>query len=271
MTKLIAHLSDLHLLGRPSSSRTVDPRTQLVSIGRPLDPPSRYRRFARALGRAAEARADHVVLSGDLTELGRAHQFEELAEALADSEIPPERITIVPGNHDRYGDPRAFDRAMDGVLAPWAKNASDVPGKVVDLGTICLLPLDVTISQSVARSRGVFTEVMAHALRRRLGTFRMSQRVAIVQHHPPIDRNPVVQWFHGLVGAELERSILDERVQVLHGHTHDAISEPVDGRAHTLLGASATVEDDDVLPRVNLYWVGDAGLEPVYLAKRHAA
>ncbi len=112
---------------------------------------------------------------------------------------------------------------------------------------------------------------MGHAVKRRLATFRQSQRVAIVQHHPPIVRNPLVHWFHGLVGADLERSLLDERVQVLHGHTHDAVSEPLDGRAHALLGASATVEDADDTPRVNLYWVGDAGLEPVYLATRYAA
>lgn len=270
-TRLVAHLSDIHLLGRPSSSRTVDPRTQIVSIGRPLDPPSRYRRFARALARAAEVGADHVVISGDLTELGRPHQFEEVAEALADSEIDPQRITLVPGNHDRYADPHGFERAMNGVLAPWRKNASDHPGKVVDLGSVCLLPLDVTISQSVARSRGVFSQAMATALKTRLATFRASQRVAIVQHHPPILRNPVVQWFHGLVGAELERALLDERVQVLHGHTHDATTESLDGRDHVLLGAPASVEDHDSLSRVNLYWVTDAGLAPVHIASRYAA
>jgi Icc protein len=271
MTKLIAHISDVHLLGRPSSSRTVDPRAQLVSIGRPFDPPSRYWRFARALARAAEASADHVVLSGDLTELGRAHQFEEVAEALSDSAIPPERVTIVPGNHDRYDDPRAFERALEGVLAPWAKNAPDFPGKVIDLGTVCLLPLDVTIPQSVARSRGVFSRAMGEALTRRLATFRRAQRVAIVQHHPPVMRNPLVQWFHGLVGAEEERSLLDERVQVLHGHTHDATAEAIGGRANVLLGAPATVEDQDEAPRVNLYWVSDGGLEPVLMATRRAA
>lgn len=270
-TRIVAHVSDLHLLGRPSSSRSVDPRAQLVSIGRPFDPPSRYRRFARALGRAAEARVDHLVVSGDLTELGRDHQFEEVAEALSDCGVSPDRVTIVPGNHDRYADPRAFEKALDGPLAPWAKNASAFPGKVVDLGSICLLPLDVTIAQSVARSRGVFSPAMAEALAKRLGTFRRAQRVAIVQHHPPVPRNPVVQWFHGLEGAELERPLLDERVQVLHGHTHDASMEPLDGRPNVLLGASATVDDSDVVPRVNLYWVGDAGLEPVQTGALRAA
>ena len=35
-----------------------------------------------------------------------------LAELLADSRIPPERITIVPGNHDAYTDGDAFADAM---------------------------------------------------------------------------------------------------------------------------------------------------------------
>ncbi|MFO0612411.1 MAG: metallophosphoesterase [Polyangiaceae bacterium] len=271
MTKLIAHISDLHLLGRSASSRAIDPRTQIVSVMRPVDPPSRYLRVLRALTLAISARADHIVLSGDMTELGRPHQFEELAEALSDAEIDGPRVTLVPGNHDRYDEPRAFERALAGPLRPWARQASEFAGKVVDLGTICLLPLDVTIPQSVARSRGVFTSDMAEALKKRLATFRRSQRVAVVQHHPPTTRAPVVHWFHGLQGADREREILDERVQILHGHTHAATTESIDGRDNALLGASATVDDPEGIARVNLYWVTDAGLTPVYMAKPIAA
>lgn len=263
MSTLIAHVSDLHLLGRsPASMR--DPRARFVSLGRALDPEARAARCARALAQAAAAGADHLVVTGDLTELGHADAFHEVARALSSSGFAPQDVTIVPGNHDRYGEPSAFEDALNGVLAPWAKNAARAPGKVVDLGTVRLLPLDVTIVQSVARSRGRFTRAMADALAHRIGSFARGHRVALVQHHPPVVRNPVADWFDGLVGAEFQRELLDDRVQILHGHLHEASAATFDGRRHVLLGAPAAVEDEAHAPRVMLYAVGDAGLTPVH-------
>lgn len=271
MTRLIAHLSDLHLLSR-ASGRSADRRTRLVSIGRALDPDARFRRAVRALRRAFDAGARHLVLTGDLTELGGLDELAEVAEALSASGFAPDDVTMVPGNHDRYGDAAAFERALEGVLAPWAKNASCRSSvKVVDLGVVALLPLDVTIVQSVARSRGEFSAAMADAIARRLASFGRGRRVAILQHHPPVTRNAVAHWFDGLVGAELERGLLDERVQVLHGHMHEQSSESVEGRPHVLLGAHAAVEDEDAEPRVSFYEATDAGLAPARVRERIAA
>ena len=98
----IAHLSDVHMLdSRPGGSRSGwSMRHHFLSFGRPLDDVGRRRKFAHALSAARRAGAGHVVVSGDLTEVGAPGEFEALAEVLHESEFAPERITLVPGNHD---------------------------------------------------------------------------------------------------------------------------------------------------------------------------
>jgi 3',5'-cyclic-AMP phosphodiesterase len=99
MTRIV-HLSDAHVLDpRPSRTRS-GWRVRFLSFGRPLDAVGRQRKLRRALRTAKQVGAHHVVVSGDLTEIGAPGEFEALAETLLDSRISPDRITLVPGNHD---------------------------------------------------------------------------------------------------------------------------------------------------------------------------
>ncbi|HZU84273.1 MAG TPA: metallophosphoesterase, partial [Polyangiaceae bacterium] len=103
----IAHLSDVHMLDSlPSRSRSGwSMRHHFLSFGRRLDSGGRRHKLARALSAARGLGADHVVISGDLTETGAPGEFESLAEVLHDSAVPAGRITLVPGNHDLYSSP----------------------------------------------------------------------------------------------------------------------------------------------------------------------
>ena len=101
----IAQLSDLHLLAPRAGSGA---RERFASLGRALAAFPRLERGRGAFRRAHEAGCDHVVLSGDLTELGSAEELVALAELLADSGFRPEQITLGPGNHDRYVEPGAW-------------------------------------------------------------------------------------------------------------------------------------------------------------------
>ena len=81
MIQTLAHLSDLHL-GRSAANDA---------------------EVARAVDAVLDAGVDHVVVSGDISERGRAHEyarFESLFAPLAAAG----RLTVVPGNHDRLGD-----------------------------------------------------------------------------------------------------------------------------------------------------------------------
>ena len=79
MIQTLAHLSDLHIGRSPAHDEAV----------------------ARAV--AALDGIDHVVVSGDVTDRGRAHEYARF-EALFASVAAAGRLTVVPGNHDRLGD-----------------------------------------------------------------------------------------------------------------------------------------------------------------------
>src|SRR5437868_3871318 len=110
----LAQLTDLHLLEDDFADRPFGPRARLsyLSFGRPLDPGERKERVAASLAEVRQSGVDHLLITGDLTEDGHMAQFEVLAELLADSKIPPERVTLVPGNHDAYIDPDGYAEAM---------------------------------------------------------------------------------------------------------------------------------------------------------------
>jgi Icc protein len=97
----IAHVSDVHLLHPHRAAASLSAR--LVSYARAFDPVARKARLERALALAVARGADHVVVSGDLTEIGAPAQFEAFGEALANAGLRGDQVTLVPGNHDAYG------------------------------------------------------------------------------------------------------------------------------------------------------------------------
>ena len=81
MIRTLAHLSDLHI-GRSAEHDAA---------------------AERAVDAALAAGVDHVIVSGDVTERGRAGdcvRFERLVAPLS----ARGRVSVVPGNHDRLGD-----------------------------------------------------------------------------------------------------------------------------------------------------------------------
>lgn len=262
----VAHLSDFHIAAkhRTSNKPVAGLRTRLVSPLRALDPDARMARFERAINEARNAGAEHFILSGDLTETGHVQEFEAFAEALDRLDLPPDDVTLVPGNHDCYARPDAFQVAAQGVLAKWTVVGG--PNRVVDLDTVWLLPIDVTCYQSVARATGLFKAELVPPLRVMLmEARRRGVPVVIVQHHPPFPRPWWLQPIDGLVGWELLWDLLkvNERAQVVFGHLHKSIDGPPcePGAPSRFLGAPAVVDGvHEAYYRV--YDVGTDGLTP---------
>jgi 3',5'-cyclic AMP phosphodiesterase CpdA len=257
----IAHVSDAHVLDlRPGASHGIDVR--FLSFGRRLDAQSRAKKLVAAVRRGA-ACADHVVVTGDLTESGSDAQFEALAEALAD--FPPEKLTLVPGNHDAYSDGGAWLKALGGPLRRFAPTAAMEPGRVLDLGSAFLFPMDVSFPQPLARAAGMLTESAARALDRRLDDATIAKKPqVVVQHHPPFPRiTRAWDWVDGLRGGDRMLAMMTRRpsMYVLHGHLHEAKDH-----APRIFGAPAVVEDDEDRPRVRLYEACERGLVPAGLA-----
>jgi Icc protein len=262
----IAHLSDVHMLdARPSGARSgYSMGHRFLSFGRSLDAVGRRRKLVHALSAARRVGADHVVISGDLTEIGSPGEFECLAETLHESGIVPERVTLVPGNHDLYTSPDAWTRALEGPLSAFAPTSATTPGKIVECAGVRFMPLDVARYQPVTRSAGWIDDDAIDALQRRAADPGLADRpLVVVQHHPPFVRaTQAWQWIDGLVGAARLMSLLEtfRNLFVLHGHLHSAVNRVLSCGVARVLGATATVDDKDA-PRVRLYDVRGGQLE----------
>ena len=247
---------------------------RFASFGRALDPKARIERLIAGLGAARDAGAVHLVISGDVTELGTPEQFETFAEALHDARIDPDRVTIVPGNHDAYTHPDAWKCALEGPLRKFRRASASHEGSVVERAKAFLLPLDVACHQHVTRAAGELTPRAADALEWRVRDLSGRGRpIIIVVHHSPIAHVPRAwDWLHGLRGGarivDLVKRYPD--VHVLHGHLHHDVNLSLDHRSPRIFGAPALVEDLRRQPRVRLYEVAGSSLR-AFASERVAA
>lgn len=262
----IAHLTDLHLLedepGRRSTGDMI--RLRFVGFGRKFHVTRRKRRVAQALVDARAAGAEHVLITGDLTEDGTPDQFESLAEILHHSPYSAEEITLVPGNHDRYADPKAYERALDGPLRAFSRTSQRrVPLVFSDCA---ILPVFTTsIRQHYTRSAGVIDLDELETIRKLAGDSGLRKKpLVIAQHHPPVKYMlPPVQWVDGLQNAKSTTEILKahEHLFVLHGHVHQAYDRRVaPHRPPQVFCSHATVARETAL---RLYDVGARFCTPV--------
>ncbi|MFO0586609.1 MAG: metallophosphoesterase [Polyangiaceae bacterium] len=228
---LIAHISDLHLLEDDLHERTGASwlRLQYLTFGKPRSPATRRLRVRKLLDRALRAHADHLVITGDLTEDGALGQFESLARVLQESGWPASRVTLVPGNHDVYSHPDAWREALEGPLSRYAPTSEE--GSIVALPDACIVPLSTAFHQPVMRASGALSEKALQALSdwadRRSHEWHA---IVLAQHHPPSGYmlSPL-QWLDGLKGHEDLRRILSrhDHMHVLHGHIHESASRPI--------------------------------------------
>ena len=265
----IAHISDVHLLS-PHDKSSHDLRVRFLSFGRALDAAARIRKLSRALRKAQDAGAHHIVVSGDLTESGAPEQFEALGEVLDASRVDPERLTLVPGNHDAYTARDAWARALEGPLARYRGLSATGDGKLVVLGDLALLPLDATFHQPVTRSAGLVGNDVLDGLERRFADHAARGRTTLlVQHHPPYAHSSRAwQWVDGLAGAARLTALLARfpEVHVMHGHLHKVVDRAIASLRTRVFGAPALVEDAEEAPRVRLYEVRAGEVQSIGLA-----
>ncbi|WP_437899765.1 metallophosphoesterase family protein [Sorangium sp. So ce124] len=226
----IAHLTDFHLLEADHDRRRGAERWRLryLSFGRPIDAAQRRRRTLAALVEAWRTGADHLVLTGDLTEDGTPAQFEVLAAVLAESGWDPARVTLVPGNHDAYTE-GAWERALAGCLRPFAATSGQatavaLPGAVVAaVSTAMMQPVTRSAGAIAARELSWIASLAAE-------TRRSGDALVLAQHHPPL-RHPIgaMQWLDGLINSAELMALLHEHdhLHVIHGHTHREHDAPV--------------------------------------------
>jgi Icc protein len=263
----IAHLSDLHLLETEHQQRDAAGRFRLsfLSFFRRLDQEERRARVRSALLAYKVSGAEHLVVTGDLTEDGTDAQFEVLAEILAESRIDPSAVTLAAGNHDGYCDAGAFDRALSGPLRAFAPTSR--PGSITVLDDLVIVPVSTVIKQPISRSAGLIAHEHLHWVDSLATRMRGKGRaLAMAQHHPPFGHTmAAINWIDGLQNHHSVTGLLQRHseLHVLHGHRHRSSDHaPVGDGTPRVFGATACVDHQAPL---RLYEACDGRLWPARL------
>ncbi len=229
----LGHLSDLHLIS-PGDLRTSELLNKRIfgyfswRLHRHI---SHRREVLSALLQDLQAMPmDHIVITGDLTHLGRPAEYSRALEFLHKLG-PPSDVTVVPGNHDAY---IAVDWQQ--TYARWVQylsgDSDTVPGGVTQVrkpefpilrrrGQTALIgvctarpspPLFAT-GQAGRRQLQKLEELLVESGRQDL--FRV-----VLIHHPPV--SGVVQWRKRLKDAKNFRVVVKRcgAELILHGHVH---------------------------------------------------
>ena len=100
----IAHVSDPHVLSRTAAEwRSIIFNKRITGYANLILHRGRVHRrdYLLAVLSAAADAADHLVVTGDITNLAFEHEYED-ARALLDEAARRLEVTVVPGNHDIY-------------------------------------------------------------------------------------------------------------------------------------------------------------------------
>jgi len=81
----------------------------------------RLERLAAVVARVGDLKADHLLITGDLTTTALTAEFHDARTALGELLVDPAKVTVIPGNHDRYTSgsvrTRQFEKSF-GAFAP---------------------------------------------------------------------------------------------------------------------------------------------------------
>lgn len=191
-----------------------------------------------------------VVITGDLTDFGRASEYAHLRSLLAPLDTLP--LYLLPGNHD---DRSALRRAFPGQA--WLGQEGFIQ-YAVDIGGLRLIALDTVVP---GHSEGALCEERLQWLERQLAASE-GRPVVIAMHHPPfqtlighMDRIGLLQG-----APELEALIARHpNVQrVICGHLHRSIQVAFGGTVAMTSPAPAHQVCLDLAPDAASAWT----LEP---------
>lgn len=277
----IAHLSDLHVLalqGVPARRFFNKRFTGWVNLRVKRAHKHRLGHVHAVAREITRANVDHVVITGDLTNLALEQEFVAVRELLEqDLGLRPDQISAVPGNHDLYTRGAMRDQRFTTYFHEYV--ASDFPELSASLpqgrfpfvklrGPCAIIGLSSAVPRPPLMASGMLGNLQLEALSRILAHSEVRRRTPIVLIHHPIHNPPskVKTFMEGLWDADalLQKLSGIAHGLVLHGHLHArrqrAHSTPV-GELLSVGATSASLHHDDKhkMAGFNLYEFDDAG------------
>jgi 3',5'-cyclic AMP phosphodiesterase CpdA len=277
----IAHFSDLHVLDlegvkphRFLNKRLTGYANLRLKRGH-IHHPSYVRAISREVTRA---KVDHVVITGDLTNLALETEYEAVRRLLEEElGLGAKDVSVVPGNHDLYTRGALTSGRFATYFGPYL--ASDLPELGVDMGIgrfpfvklrgpVAIIGLSSAVPRLPLVAAGKLGKKQLDAFAKILTHPEVQKRTPVVLLHHPA-HNPlskVKSLLEGLHDAALLWTTLQElpRGLVLHGHLHRRVLRflpTARGRVHAVGATSASLhhEDEAKMAGFNLYEVATDG------------
>ena len=233
----LAHISDLHLLDL-EGLRPIDLLSKRVlGLANLLTGRRNTHSWlvAQELVRDLQAQApDHVVVTGDLSNLSLPGEFRRAAELLAPLGDRL-RLSVIPGNHDRYTLAAGRQREFERVFAPWLSSDLHGPGVGTNeqhpypwvklLGRVALVGLDSARPSPWFFATGALGAEQRDRLELLLQRPEVKERLAVVCVHHALRARPRDRFYaiRRLTDDRQLREILlrSGAAIVLHGHNHE--------------------------------------------------
>ena len=230
----LAHISDVHLSPLPVPAwRQLASKRVLGYINwkknRRSQLTSNY--LKDLLAYLPSLKPDHIIVSGDLINLGLPGEYEN-ARTFLETLGDPKNVTAVCGNHDAYvsdglaNSINAWREYMSADATP-IQSHEDFPILRIR-GEIAIIGCNSAEATAPFMATGYFRQSQAEKLQALLAANRHLCRVICI-HHPPFAN--ATHWHKRLIGDELFREVIaDQGTElVLHGHTHLATSNQIKG------------------------------------------
>ena len=224
MKSIIIHISDLHFHTYPKKFYELKSKRFLGMLNSffhrarqfPID------RSQKLVKQISKMKWDHLVISGDLTQLSLESEFSLARETLDPLLKNKSKVTIIPGNHDRYISQNfstdLFKKYFGDFFGKEEVHSLGINSDWVIIGWDSVHPNDwLSASGTVRRSTIVETEKI-------ISSFTKDKNFIIVNHYPltfPLDWKfdhlhelynilPVQKWILRFPQIRL----------YLHGHIH---------------------------------------------------
>lgn len=273
----IAHFSDLHVLaldGVPPQRFLNKRFTGWVNLKVKRSHKHRPTHVLAVAREIKRADVDHVVITGDLTNLALDQEFVAVRTLLeTELALRPDQISAVPGNHDLYTRGAMRDQRFTKYFHDYV--ASDLPELCADIplgrfpfvklrGPVAIVGLSSAVPRPPLMASGELGKLQLAALRRILAHPEVQKRTPVILLHHPIHNPPsrMKTFVKGLWDADLliaELSTL-HRGLVLHGHLHVRRQRALGGML-SIGATSASLHHDNEhkMAGFNLYEFDDTG------------
>jgi len=219
---------------------------------------------------------DHLALTGDLCNVALESEWQAALRWIAATGLPPERVTVIPGNHDAYVpeviESGIFERLFAAYQTAELRAGTATYPFVRLRGEVALVCVSTAVPTGDLGAWGRLGAEQLARLESLLGAPEVkARRRVLLIHHPPLvnrlgeDRNlrdrAALQALLARAGVEL----------VLHGHDHRDFFKTLPGPGGSPipvvgLGSASYAGGPDQRSRYNIYEIDGAAITAVTYA-----